>query len=134
MDAPQWGGGVDRAWWKSSCRECKRLWTPGGSKRYSFLSGRASTEGQNCRVVMSTALDVVSLGWFRGTQREIPVRTWAPGEPTKEHSLEPDLWKSGRHEWKKGNRTQRWANLPSEPEESPPCTQLRRAEQKEESS
>lgn len=112
---------MDRAWWKSSCGECKRLRSPGGGKRRSFPSGRASTEGQNCRVVVSTALDMVSLGWRRGTQRESPMRTWAPGEPTRENSLQADFWKSGRHVRKKRNRIHRWANLPSKPEEPPPC-------------
>lgn len=96
------------AWWKRSCEECKTL-SPGGREE-ARLSGRVTiTGGQDCRVVVSSAFDVVSLGWQRAPRAGIPT------EPTR-----GCVASSQNFVWKESNRSHRWANLPSEPEEPSP--------------
>lgn len=54
---------------ENSCEECKRPRRPGGRQSCSFLSGCTTTKGQNCWVVLSTALDEVSLGGMGASSR-----------------------------------------------------------------
>lgn len=56
---------VEKQQW--GVQEAAESWRQGEAQ----LSGWcATTEGQNCRVVVSMALDMGSLGWHRGTQGE----------------------------------------------------------------
>lgn len=65
---------MDRAWWKSSCGECKRPRRPGGREGAQLSTWVYTTEVQDCRVVISSASEMVSLRWQDHTQQEIPYK------------------------------------------------------------